>query len=110
MAESEEFVSAIEARRHCHTCGQPYTGEACRSVALHRKIERFRNTPREPISDEAWAAAHTGECGYCGQPARLYPEGWRCTDYPPVGTTLIGPLGTGETFTIETTAELGCES
>lgn len=70
---------------YCHTCGQPYAGE-CRNTQLHRKIEHFRNTPREPVSPEAWATARTGECGHCGKPARLYPEGWRCTDHPPVGS------------------------
>lgn len=84
--ETGEFISEIEERRYCHTCGQAYTGKTCLNGALHRKIEHFRNTPREPVSPEAWATARTGECGHCGKPARLYPEGWRCTDHPPVGS------------------------
>jgi hypothetical protein len=70
---------------YCHTCGQPYVGE-CRNTELHRKIERFRNTPRETASDEQWAAEHTGRCAYCLNEARLYPEGWRCSQHPPVGS------------------------
>jgi hypothetical protein len=84
-APDEEYVSEIEERRYCHTCGQPYTGE-CLSFELHRKIERFRNTERPKVSPEQWAAAHTGKCAVCGEPARLYATGWHCTTHPPVGT------------------------
>lgn len=93
------------AARYCHTCGQPYVGE-CQSTELHRKIEHFRNTPRPMVTAEQWAATHIGNCTLCGKPARLYPEGWRCTDHPPVGTATIGPLGNGESFTYEHTETL----
>jgi hypothetical protein len=71
--------------RYCHTCGQPYIGE-CQNTELHRRIEKFRNTERPAADPDEWSAAHTGKCQHCGKPARLYAEGWRCEDHPPVGS------------------------
>lgn len=80
--ESELVVSEIEERTYCHTCGEAYVGKECGKRQLHRRIERFRNTPREPATAQAWAEAHAGTCTAgvtpCGEPARLYPGGWRC--------------------------------
>ena len=45
--ESELVVSEIEERTYCHTCGEAYVGKECGKRQLHRRIERFRNTPRE---------------------------------------------------------------
>jgi hypothetical protein len=47
-------------------------------------------TPARIWTDEQWAANHVGTCTAgvdpCGQPARLYPCGWRCTDHQPQPT------------------------
>jgi len=82
----DEFVSEIEARRYCHTCGQPYTGKECGNAGLHRRIERFRNAPRVSASAEDWAADHAGPCNLCGKPGRLYPAGYRCAAHPTPGS------------------------
>lgn len=83
----DQFVSEIEAKTYCHTCGQPYTGKECGERQLHRRIERFRNTPRESADPDAWTESHAGTCtagvAPCGEPARLYPTGWRCDDHRP---------------------------
>jgi hypothetical protein len=89
-------IPDLEARTYCHTCGQSYTGRECQSHELHRRIERFRNTPREPVSAEQWAANHAGTCGAgvqpCGKTARLYPAGWRCEEHAPKATNWTGFL------------------
>jgi hypothetical protein len=90
---TEEYVSEIEERHHCHTCGQPYVGE-CQNTELHRKIERFRNTERPKVDAQQWHDAHAGTCtagqSPCGRPARLYATGWRCDQHVPQATDWTG--------------------
>ena len=63
-----------------------------RDAEMAKIRKRFRKQDRrmsawssttliEKIPDEEWRALHEGECAVCGQPGRLYPQGWACVGH-----------------------------